>query len=242
METFLLIVDRFKIRATLFVSGVLADTFATEIASYSSSGHEIASHGFDHRIDYRILSAEKLFSQLERSKKALEECTGHRIIGFRTPQLVQNPSLPDLLTRAGYLYDSSLARTSIPGRYSNRGIPTEPYLRGEILEIPVDRVPLLPLPFGLLWTNLLGSSCYRLLSGLRDNGSTLRVFYLHPFDLVEKHWNREMKAHVNFFYLFRSRSTVNTFQDILDIGVQRGFEFTRLCDVYEDYRKKANVL
>ena len=241
MDTFLNLVTPFQIKATCFVSAITVDRFAREIASLSSAGHEVASHGYQHNLDYRTLSPEQLLYQLERSKKVLEDCTGNRVIGFRTPQFVQNPALPDLLSRAGYCYDSSIAATTLPGRYSNQRSVAEPYLRGSILEIPVSRVPLLSLPFGLLWINLMGSSLYRFLRVIRNKELSLEVFYLHPFDLVEKQWNREMKVHVNLFYLFRSKSAVSTFQELLEIWVQRGFEFTRLCEIYGDYKRTTGI-
>ena len=237
MEILLGMLDNLGLKATFFVSAELLPRYAEKIASLASAGHEVASHGYRHNIDYATLSAEELFDQVERSKKMLEDCTQTQVFGFRTPQFRQNALLPRVLARAGYGYDSSLTRSSLPGRYRNSGAPLEPFMREEILEIPIARMPVLPVAFGLLWTNALGVSCYRFISRFDKEIGGMRVFYLHPFDLVRKSWNPRMKLHVNLFYLWRSKTVVKTFDKLFAFWRKNQVEFPLLRDVFQDYRQ-----
>ena len=225
------------VKATFFVSAEILETHGEKIALLAAQGHEVASHGFNHNLNYANLTHQELFYQADHSRKLLQECTNTCISGFRVPQFRNNPDLHKVLAQAGYLYDSSLACNSLPGRYRSVNISGEPFQIGEILEIPISKFPGLPLPFGLLWINSCGITSYKLLKKLRRDSSKLKVFYLHPFDLLPKTWNPQMKFHVNLFYNYRSSAVVNTLKSLLGAWLKAGVGFTTLREVYDNCKK-----
>lgn len=236
MERFLEIVDGFEIRSTLFVSAMLTVRYGSLIRKWAELGHEIGSHGYLHAESYSGFGREQLFEQADKSKKALEDCTGKPVLGFRTPQLRFHPLLPEVLSGCGYRYDSSVARTSLPGRYRNRSVPSSPYRLGQILEIPVARIPLTPLPFGLLWSNLLGVTALKMLLTLSPpQPESVIVLYSHPFDLIPKSWNPEFSSLVNSFYTFRAARVPGTLSGLLKFFSRRDFDFQTMGQLSERY-------
>src|SRR5579864_138770 len=130
-----------EIKATFFVVGELARQNQALIRAIYSAGHEVASHGWNHR---RVLEmTHELFREdVRKSKDALEQASGAAVLGYRAPtfSIVRKTSWAiDVLAELGLLYDSSI----YPVRHDRYGVhnaPRAPFLaRGperEILELP----------------------------------------------------------------------------------------------------------
>ena len=73
------------LKATFFISGVVAAKYAKVIRRISEAGHELASHGFTHA-DHSAINKQQLFEDIKTSKQLLEDETGTRILGFRAPR------------------------------------------------------------------------------------------------------------------------------------------------------------
>jgi polysaccharide deacetylase family protein (PEP-CTERM system associated) len=80
------------------------------VRSIVAAGHELASHGSDHK---RVtqLSADEFRSSVRSSKLALEDIAGTPVLGYRAPSfsIVRGCEWAlDVLIEEGYVYDSSL--------------------------------------------------------------------------------------------------------------------------------------
>jgi polysaccharide deacetylase family protein (PEP-CTERM system associated) len=129
------------VRATFFVVGQLAETNPGLVRAIRSAGHEVASHGWDHR---RILAmTPRAFREdIRRSKDALEQVIGDEVVGYRAPtfSIVRSTAWAlDVLVESGLTYDSSI----YPVRHDRYGVPDAPrapfWAVGEqhaILELP----------------------------------------------------------------------------------------------------------
>lgn len=99
-----------NVRATFFVLGWIAERHPEWIRRIHRAGHEIASHGYDHRRLTHLNPAE-LRQQLRQSKTMLEDLTGDRVDGFRAPSYAlckKSCTVIEELLKAGYLFDSSI--------------------------------------------------------------------------------------------------------------------------------------
>jgi polysaccharide deacetylase family protein (PEP-CTERM system associated) len=109
-------------KATFFVLGWNIDRNQELIRLVADHGHEVASHGWAHRLVY-TQSKEEFFDDIVRAKKTLEDITGTRVRGYRAPSYsvtAQSMWALDEIVRAGYEYDSSIypikrLRYGIPG-------------------------------------------------------------------------------------------------------------------------------
>ena len=191
-ERLLDVFSEFETKATFFVLGWVADRFPELVRSIVQRGHEIASHGYAHRLIYDQTPAA-FRADVRRAKSILEDACGRQVAGYRAPSYSITPRslwALDILVEEGYQYDSSI----FPIRHDRYGIPVSarrPYRidrpAGSIIEVPgsTTRVGLLNLPIG-------GGGYFRLLPYGWTRWGIARVnrleeiptvFYLHPWEI-----------------------------------------------------------
>ncbi len=112
------------VRATFFCLGWVAEHYPRLIREIADQGHEIANHGYDHRLVYHM-TADEFCDDIRKSKKILEDAAGKEVVGYRAPSYsITEKSLWALpiLAEEGYRYDSSI----FPIHHDRYGIPEAP--------------------------------------------------------------------------------------------------------------------
>jgi polysaccharide deacetylase family protein (PEP-CTERM system associated) len=181
-----------RVHGTFFVLGWVAERFPGLVRQIAAHGHEIASHGYAHRLVYDQTPAA-FREDVRRAKALLEATAGVRVFGFRAPSYSITPRslwALDVLIDEGHTYDTSI----FPIRHDRYGIPVSPRhpftvhrATGELLEVPASTVRCGPfnLPIG-------GGGYFRILPyewtrwGIaRTNAVEDRpaIFYLHPWEI-----------------------------------------------------------
>jgi polysaccharide deacetylase family protein (PEP-CTERM system associated) len=129
------------ILATFFVVGQVAHSDPGLVRAIHRAGHEVASHGWDHR---RVLemTPRSFGEDVRRSTDAIEQAIGAAVVGYRAPTfsvMRRTAWALDVLSDLGLLYDSSIYPVR-HDRYGIPGAPRAPFLArgagGEILEFP----------------------------------------------------------------------------------------------------------
>jgi polysaccharide deacetylase family protein (PEP-CTERM system associated) len=178
-------------KATFFFLGWIAERLPELVREVHAAGHEIGSHGYDHRL-LPDLGREGFRADLARTSAILHGITGERPRAFRacTWSITERtPWAIDELIDAGFVVDSSIQPVRHPD-YGVPGAPTLPYRllgeRGELLEFP-------PLTWDVLGRHVpVGGGGYLRLfplallrAGLRQK--TRRgapgCLYLHPWEV-----------------------------------------------------------
>ena len=156
LEKILALLEECGKKATFFMLGSVAENDPALAAGICSAGHEIASHGYSHRV-VSELTPQQFGDELRRTERIIVAQTGQRPLGYRAPQW----SLSErsgwafaILREQGYLYDSSL--NPLPFVGDSRGNRKPRVLAGEgagLWEIPpmVTRSLLGNLPTGGGW-------------------------------------------------------------------------------------------
>jgi peptidoglycan/xylan/chitin deacetylase (PgdA/CDA1 family) len=115
------LLDRHKIPATFFVTGVDAMLHPEMVAGIMKPGrHEIGVHGWIHEFTPR-LSPEEEERLLDQAIAHLTKATGKRPLGYRAPSWAFSPVTLDLILKKGFLYDSSLQALDEPYEVMSRG-------------------------------------------------------------------------------------------------------------------------
>lgn len=99
-----------RVHATFFVLGWIAKRFPQLMRRISEQGHELASHGDEHRLVTHQTSAE-FKEQLIASRDSIEQSAGQPIFGHRAPTYSLRHSTSwaiQILLEAGFRYDSSV--------------------------------------------------------------------------------------------------------------------------------------
>lgn len=179
------------LRATFFVLGWVAERFPYLVRAIADQGHEIASHGYGHRLVYD-LTPRAFREDLRRAKGVLESAGAARVYGYRAPSYSVTPRslwALDVIIEEGFLYDASI----FPIHHDRYGIPISPrhpyqVRRGTgLLEAPGSTIKWGPfnLPVG-------GGGYFRILPyawtrwGIRRLNESERspaIFYLHPWEI-----------------------------------------------------------
>jgi len=142
-------------QATFFIVGEIAKHNPQLIQRIARAGHEVASHGWDHRRVHHFTPAA-FREDVLRSKEALEDLTSEAVVGYRAPtfSITRDTAWAlDVLAELGMLYDSSI----YPVRHDRYGVPSAPrspfMAQGEqrtLLELPPAtlRLGLMNVPMG----------------------------------------------------------------------------------------------
>ncbi len=191
-ERLLAMFDEFHVRSTFFVLGWVAERYPQLVRTIADAGHEIASHGYEHRLIYDQ-TPQAFRDDVRRAKEILEDSSGQRVTGYRAPSYSITPRslwALDVLTEEGYEYDSSI----FPIRHDRYGIPVsgrQPYSVNRkgmsIIEVPgsTTRFASMNLP-------IAGGGYFRLLPYWWTKWGIARlnrlerrpaVFYLHPWEV-----------------------------------------------------------
>ena len=111
-------------KATFFCLGWIAERFPHLIREIHAQGHEIASHGYNHRMVFSM-SRNGFRNDVRKTKLILEDLIGERILGYRAPSYSINRQTLwalEILAEEGYLYDSSI----FPIHHDRYGMPDSP--------------------------------------------------------------------------------------------------------------------
>ena len=226
-EIILDLFEKYKVKATFFVVGYIAEKFPDFIKKIAEQGHEIASHSYCHH-DLRKINREIFENDLKKSIKILEEITGEKVLGFRAPFFSidkQSFWAMDIL-RKHVIYDSSVfpVRTPLYGLPSApRNIyrpsiknPIENDKKGKLIEIPLatHKIPLvgnIPIAGGFYLRFLPQQYiCYGIKKMNEQNNPAM--MYIHPKDLDPS--MPKIKEY-NWYYYHNLKSARSKFEKIL---------------------------
>ena len=209
----LAIFEQFDVRGTFFVLGWVAEQYPQLIKDIAARGHEIACHGYSHRLVYEQ-SPEQFHEEASRSKNLLEDITGSAVLGYRAASYsIVRRSLwaLDILAELGFVYDSSI----FPVHHDRYGIPNferAPHRMSTPNGKPIVEWPLATAEFLGCRLPVAGGGYFRLFPywfsrwGLASiNRRDLRpfVFYLHPWEIdplqprVPTSWLSQFRHYTN---------------------------------------------
>jgi polysaccharide deacetylase family protein (PEP-CTERM system associated) len=191
-ERLLAIFEEAAVSGTFFVLGWVAERFPDLVGQISRAGHELASHGYGHRLVYDQTPAA-FRDDVRRSKDLLEAASGRRVHGFRAPSYSVTPRTLwalDVLIEEGYTYDASI----FPIRHDRYGIPVSPrhpYVLtrpgGALVEAPASTIRC-----GILNLPIAGGGYFRILpyawtrwgmDRLNRRELAAAIFYMHPWEI-----------------------------------------------------------
>ena len=178
------------VKATFFTLGWVAERHPALIRRIADAGHEVASHGWDHRRVF-AMNAEEFRADIIRTRKVLEDASGQRIAGYRAPSFsidARTPWAHQVLAEEGYSYSSSVAPVA-HDHYGWRSAPRfawRPVAGAALIELPVTT-----LEFGKRRMAAGGWGFFRLLPYQLSNLAVRRVnrddrpaiFYFHPWEI-----------------------------------------------------------
>lgn len=185
------LLEKHATKGTFFVLGWNAKKDPNLVREIARAGHEIASHGWSHRLVYRLDRSE-FREDVSRTKSLLEDTTGSQISGFRAANYsITEKSLwaLEILAETGHTYDSSI----YPIHRGVYGIASEnrrPHVRkagqNEIAEFPMStaRLAMWNLPFASgAYLRFMPLWITKSLLRLHNRRNTPTMVSVHPWEL-----------------------------------------------------------
>lgn len=178
------------VKATFFTLGWVAKRYPALIRRIVGEGHEIASHGWDHKRVF-TLTPDEFRHDIRRARETIEDAAGVAVTGYRAPSFsidARTPWAHPVLAEAGYAYSSSVA----PLAHDHYGWPEAPRFGFR----PLTDSPLVEMPVTVAQIGkrrmATGGGFFRLFPGaftdwavrqVNDGAGKPAIFYFHPWEI-----------------------------------------------------------
>jgi polysaccharide deacetylase family protein (PEP-CTERM system associated) len=190
-DAVLALFDEAGVKGTFFTLGWVAERYPALIRRIVASGHEIASHGWDHDRVF-TLTPEAFRADLRRAHAAIADAGGVAPRGYRAPSFsidARTPWAHQVLADEGYTYSSSVAPLA-HDHYGWREAPRfafRPLAGSDLIELPVTTVEVAGRRMAAGGGGFFRLLPYRFSSWAisRVNAAEGRpaIFYFHPWEI-----------------------------------------------------------
>ena len=182
--------DQNDVKATFFTLGWVAEHYPDLVKRIVAQGHDLASHGWDHR-RVTTLTRDEFSADIAKSKKILEDVSSTEVNGYRAPSYsftLKNDWAHDVLLEQGYLYSSSIA----PIKHDLYGIPSAPRFaygcaNNKILELPITTTQVMNKNYpcgGGGWFRLYPYAVSKwAINRVNAKDNEAAIFYFHPWEI-----------------------------------------------------------
>lgn len=200
-----------NVRVTCFFLGWVAKRFPHLVREADARGHEIASHGFAHRLVFSM-TPDEFLQDLSHSKAILEDNVGRAVLGYRTSGFSVTERTPwffEKIVQAGYSYDSSV----FPAPRGHGGMKSDkfgPYLietkSGSLMEFPITVTKVAGKPLCFFGGGYLRLAPYAVIRSMAQKVLSENrpvIFYIHPREIDPNHPRlpmstvRRLKSYIN---------------------------------------------
>jgi len=229
------LLDAKGIKATFFVLGWVAERFPDLVLKLKEEGHEVATHGYAHRLIYKQ-SKEEFRQDVTKAVEIIEKITGEGVKGYRAPSfsiVVDTFWAWDILSELGIEYDSSV----FPIYHDRYGVPSAPRFPYRVKLESGGRFFEFPLSTYRMWGRnmpIAGGGYLRIhpywfvKRGIRKINSEgmPAIVYFHPWEIDPN----PPKVKLKFLSKFRTYTNL----DVMEMKIKkllRDFEFAPVGEV-----------
>ena len=182
--------DAHQVHGTFFTLGWVAERYPGLVKYIVENGHEIASHGWQH-IRAHSQTPQQFREDVLRTRKLLEDTTGHPVTGYRAASFSIGPAnlwAWEELAAAGYRYSSSV----VPVNHDHYGMPEASRFAFEAVEGELLEVPVTTLSLAGRQINCGGGGWFRLfpyafsrwaINRVNREEKQAAIFYFHPWEI-----------------------------------------------------------
>lgn len=211
-----------QIKATFFSTVIFAENAKELVQQIIDDGHELASHTYYH--------SKFEVSHLKSSREALEMLFKTEVKGLRMPRMM--PVDETEVEQAGYVYNSSINPTWLPGRYNHLNKPRTFFKQRSVWQVPSSVSPLIRFPLFWLSFHNLPLNIYKWMAKTTYKQDGYLNLYFHPWEFtdlvakerfgfpnyVSKNSGDKMISRMNSFiqYLQKSQFKFSTMIDFIE--------------------------
>ena len=220
------LLDLYGVRATFFILGWVAEQHPGLVKEIDRRGHELASHGYNHRLVYE-LTPQEFREDTRKSKGIIEDIAGKPVIGYRATSFsITERSIwaLDILIEEGLLYDSSI----FPIRHDRYGMPNAERFPHPIRLNGRTLIEFPPSTYSIFGCHIpiAGGGYLRLFPGwftnwairrLNENEGQPAVIYIHPWEIDTD----QPRLNAKFLSRIRHYANINSTEAKLKTLIER---------------------
>lgn len=217
------LLKKHNITATFYTTANFAQNAQDIVTRIVSEGHELASHGLYH--DH--FKPE----HLKQSKEILAQIGNTSVKGYRMARMMPVPE--EEVYNAGYIYNSSINPTYLPGRYNKLNEPRTYFMREGVWQIPASVTPLIRFPLFWISFHNLPLSLYCALAGRTLKKDGYLNVYFHPWEFMPI----GPKSKYNFpFYVTKNtdQKMIDRLGKFIEWALKKGHKFEHTYKLIED--------
>lgn len=110
----LALLERERVPATFYVSGILTESAPDSLAAVVEAGHEVAGHSWSQNRIPALLEREDERREITRCADALQAVGGQRPRGWTSPRCTPSAHTPSLLAAAGFEWFGDVFDADLP--------------------------------------------------------------------------------------------------------------------------------
>lgn len=234
-DKILKLLDKHQVKATFFVLGKVAEQDPSIVQDIYHAGHEVASHGYSHKLVYNQTQQE-FEDETRRSKDLLESVINKPILGYRAASYsITKKSLwaLEIIDRLGFKYDSSIFPI-YHDRYGiddfDRRIKSINYMNyaSKLIEFPITSVKFLNFNVPAAGGGYFRLYPYALTRYFLNRYLNMEnqpfMFYLHPWEFDP---DQPKIPNLNLFTRFRHYNNIGKCSERLE-QLMNDFRFSRV--------------
>ncbi len=246
LTPFFNILDKYKIKITVFVLAELIKEHAKLIKNISNRGHEIAIHGWNHELLYNKTN-EAFRIEIIKAKYELETLTKQKIIGYRAPCFSMDNEKLEILSEIGLKYDSSYIQFNehpLYGNLSMKGfnqIDDLIYQKDHFYEFELvttnvfgKEIPISGGGYFRFFPKLVFSFLWKKFLKKHHN----YIMYIHPFELTEKKVNLAgISISKKLRFSLGRKNNLQNLEHHIKKTLKQGFKFNTIKNYVDNLEK-----
>lgn len=221
------ICSEYNVKSTCFVLGSVAENKPQIVRKLFRAGHEIASHGYGHKLVYSM-SAIDFKEDLSKSCNILQSITGENVYGYRAPSWsVKKENLAwfyAVLEEQELKYSSSVypGKTFLYGIEGFHQYPHNPVVNGKetsIIEIPVPVCNILGKNIGFsggFYLRLFPLWFVKMQFKKNIDEQKSAFIYLHPREIDKFQPKLKLSFAESFIHYYGIKECENKLRNILE--------------------------
>ncbi|WP_158828439.1 polysaccharide deacetylase family protein [Mucilaginibacter lacusdianchii] len=218
------------VKATFYCTANYAQHQPEIVIQIINEGHELASHGYYH--------SEFKPEHLLQSKQKLEELTGVEIRGYRMARMM--PVDEKEIEKAGYIYNSSINPTWLPGRYNNFSKPRTWFYHQNVLQLPSSVSPVIRFPLFWLSFHNLPMSILKIMSVATHKKDGYLNLYFHPWEFTDLN-QPERFGFPSYVTRNTGEAFIKRLADFINWAQQKGYQFMRTGNFVDTIKQKSRM-
>lgn len=225
--------------STWFVPGLVIDSHQKSVDDVVQNGHEIAHHGYSHRVP-ASLPPEEEEREMAQAIESIRRVSGKAPRGYRSPAWDLSPVTIDLLLKYGFDYDSSLMGHDDTPYFARRGdrvSATDPFHPGEttrLVEMPISW-SLDDHPHFEFWRT--GDS---VMPGLRNGNDVLQNF-VEDFEYMTRHTDWSVLTYTFHPYVIGRGHRMMMLERLIERLQALGAQFMTLAGAADEFLARQTL-